>query len=530
MDRFDYIIVGGGSAGCVAASRLVRDFNARVLLLEAGQSDDSHLIKMPAGSFKMIFGGGEFVKFHQSEAQPTLGGRSVSLPQGNVLGGGSSVNVMAYTRGSKHDYARWNETSGNTGWAWEDLLPHFMKQEGNQRFHNDVHNGDGPLKVSEQPYIVEGAHAFVRTMQRLGVPFTQDFNAGELYGVGYHQATLFKGERCNAARAFLDPIRSDPRLQIVVRAKATRVLFDGKRAVGVEYRDPAGLHEARANGEVILTAGALVTPKLLMLSGIGPAAHLAEHGIPLISDQPGVGQNLQDHHSAFLIASTDGAHGYHGQSSGLPMIRNAIQYKLFKSGPVASTGSESMAFLNLDEPGADPDFQFYAIQTMWPGIADVKLDHGITFMANLMKPKSKGSIRLRSADPNADTIIDMNWMSDPDDERRFLKGLRFLRKVTTTDPLAGLIKAELAPGPGLTSDEDLLAYIRRTTGSNYHPCGTARMGSASDPDAVLTPDLRVNGVERLRVMDASMMPNIISCNTNATVMAVADRGVDLMMR
>lgn len=530
MDQYDYIVVGGGSAGCVVASRLVNDFNARVLLLEAGQDDDHHLVRMPAGSFKMIFGGGEFVKFHETDAQPHLSGRTVSLPQGNVLGGGSSVNVMAYTRGSRHDYARWDAVSGNTGWGWDDLLAHFLRQEGNQRFDNDFHNGDGPLKVSEQPYIVEGAHLFVRTMQRLGVPFTPDFNTGNLHGVGYHQATLHKGERCNAARAFLDPIRKNPRLTIATHARVNRVIVQNGRATGVEYRDRSGTKRARAERETVLTAGALVTPKLLMLSGIGPAKDLADLGIDVVSDQPGVGRNLQDHHSAFLIAGTKGAHGYHGQSSGLAMVRNALQYMLFKSGPVASTGSESMAFLNLDDANADPDFQLYAIQTMWPGIADAPLDHGITFMANLMKPKSKGSVRLRSADPDASPIVDMNWLSEPEDQRRFVKGLRLLRHIIRTEPIASIIKAELAPGPAVETDAEILDYIKRTTGSNYHPCGTVRMGAADDREAVLTPDLRVKGVEGLRVMDASMMPNIISCNTNATVMAVADRGVDLMMR
>ncbi len=530
MEEFDYIVIGGGSAGCVVASRLVQDFNARVLLLEAGHDDDSHLVRMPAGSFKMIFGGGDFVKFHHSSEQAQLGGRAVPLPQGNVLGGGSSVNVMAYVRGSRRDYQRWNEVAGNTGWGWDDLLPHFKKQEGNQRFHNEFHNGDGPLKVSEQPYIVEGAHVFVRTMQRLGLPFTPDFNTGEQLGVGYHQATLYRGERCSAARAFIDPIRSHPNLKIVTNASATRVLIENNVAVGVEYRDKKGLRQAAARGEVVLTAGALVTPKLLMLSGIGPAAHLAEHGIPIVTDQPGVGRNLQDHHSAFLVAGTKGAHGYHGQSSGWRMLLNGLQYLLFKSGPVSSTGSESMAFLNVDEPPDDPEFQIGAIQTMWPGLANAKLDHGITFLANVLRPKSRGSVRLRSKDPEAPPLVDMNWLSHKDDERSYLTAIGILRKVIATEPMASIIAAELAPGPSVSSDSDLLAYIRRTTGSNYHPCGTARMGRPDDEDAVLTPDLRVKGVERLRAMDASMMPTIVSANTNATVMAVADRGVDLMMR
>ena len=477
----------------------------------------------------MIFGGGNFVKFHQTTEQASLGGRAVSLPQGNVLGGGSSVNVMAYVRGSRCDYQRWNEASGNTGWGWDDLLPHFRRQEGNQRFENEIHSGDGPLKVSEQPYIVEGAHMFVRTMQRLGLPFTPDFNTGAPLGVGYHQATLYRGERCSAAQAFLGPIRSHPNLRIMTNATVTRILLNGNRAVGVEFRDKRGLHKVSTSREVLLTAGALVTPKILMLSGIGPGKHLMEHGIPIVSDQPGVGRNLQDHHSAFLIASTKGAYGYHGQSSGWRMILNAIQYLLFKSGPVSSTGSESMAFANLNEPPEDPDFQFGAIQTMWPGIADAKLDHGITFLANVLRPKSRGSVRLRSPDPYAAPVVDMNWLSHLDDERRYVQGIHFLRRVIGTDPMASIIASELAPGPAISKDSDILDYVRRTTGSSYHPCGTARMGRPDDPDAVLTPDLRVKGIERLRVLDASMMPTIISGNTNATVMAVADRGIDLMM-
>jgi choline dehydrogenase len=526
-ESYDYIVVGGGSSGCVAAGRLVKDFGMRVLLLEGGSNDDSPLVSMPAGSFKMMFGGGEFIKFHQSEAQPNLGGRSVPIPVGNLLGGGSSVNVMLYARGSRRDYDRWDEICGNAGWSWNDLLPHFRRQEGNQRYQNQAHGGDGPLKVSEQPHVVEGSDYFVRTMQGLGVPYSHDFNAGEILGVGYQQATVYRGERCNAARAFIDPVRGNSRLTISFHSRASRIIIENGRAVGVEYADRSGSKRAMASREVILTAGAFVTPKLLMLSGIGPAATLKKHGIKVISDQPGVGQNLMDHHSALLVGATNGPFGYHLQSSGWRMVRNALEYMAFRTGPVASTGSEAMAFVNLDG-GPDPDFQLYALQIMWPSLAP-KVDHGITLMANLMTPKSRGSVTLRSSDPADDPLIDVNWLSHPDDERRLIKAFHFLRKVLASHPLNSIVSAEVAPGLDVSSDEAILDYIRRTTVSNYHPCGTARMGRADDVNAVLTPDLRVKGVDGLRVMDASVFPVIVSANTNAPVMAVADRGIDMMM-
>jgi len=527
-EQYDYIVVGGGSAGCVVASRLVREFDARVLLLEAGGNDDSPLVSMPAGSFKMIFGGGEFVRTHQSIPQPALGGRAVSIHQANLLGGGSSVNVMVYTRGSREDYGRWDDICGKAGWDWNDILPYFMKHEGNQRFHNATHNGDGPLKVSEQPYVAEGSHYFVRTMQRLGVPFASDFNSGTLYGVGYQQATLNAGKRCNAARAFIDPIRSDPRLKISFRSKATKILIENGRAIGVEFKDKSGVKHAFAKREVILTAGALVTPKLLMLSGIGPAQQLKNHNIPVVSDLPGVGQNLQDHAGVMVVGSTRGAFGYHLQSSGWRMVRNAIQYALFRSGPVSSTGSEAVAFANIGKDSEEPDFQIYSLQMMWPGLVD-KEDHGVTLMANLLRPKSRGSITIASANPDDDPLIDFNWMSDPEDRRLFLKAFRYIRNILKTNPLAAIIAKEAAPGANVDTDEDIAEYLRNTVTTNYHPCGTARMGRADDELAVLTPDLRVRGVDGLRVMDASSFPTIISANTNAPTMALADRGVDLMM-
>lgn len=526
---YDYIVVGGGSAGCAAAGRLVQRYGVRVLLLEGGPGNNDRLIRMPAGSFKIIFSDSPYVKRYASCPQSGLNGRVVQIVQGTVIGGGSSVNVMAYTRGSRLDYDRWDEATGHAGWTWQDLLPYFRRQEGNRRLHDVAHGNDGPLKVSDPLYVVRSSDVFVRTMQRLGLPYRDDFNAGDLNGVGYLQTTIGNAERCSAADAFLTPLAHDRRLTIVTGAQVTRIRFDGRRAIGVDYLAGGTAHQVATSAEIILTAGAFATPKLLMLSGIGPADHLREHGIPVAVDSPGVGENLQDHNTALLTATTNGPFGYHGQDRGLRMLRNAFRYFAFRNGPVASNGSETMAFLNLGNPDADPDIQLYCLGVMWPFPKGGPPTHGITLMANLVKPLSRGRVRLRSSDPLADPIIDPNWMSESRDSERLLVALHYLRRILDTEPLAGIIGEERLPGPALHSDEDLLDYIRSTTESNYHPVGTCRMGRADDPMAVLTPDLCVRGTEALRVFDASMMPNIISANTNAPVMAVAERGVDLMM-
>jgi choline dehydrogenase len=288
--------------------------------------------------------------------------------------------------------------------------------------------------------------------------------------------------------------------------------------------------QARATEEIILTAGTFVTPKLLMLSGIGPKAHLEEHGITTKIDLPGVGQNLQDHHLTVLSASTTGAIGYFGEDRGFKAFRNLLQYLAFnKSGPIGATGSECMAFVNLDDPKADPDIQIYCVGIMWPSVRRKPTD-AITLMASLLKPKSRGHVKLRSANPKDQVEVDLKWLSDPSDQRRMLQAFKYLRKIAATAPLSTAIQEILSPENNVQSDEALLDYIRQTTESNYHPVGTCRMGVESDPLTVVTPDLKVKGLQNLRIFDASMMPVIISANTNATVMAVAEKGVDLMMR
>jgi choline dehydrogenase len=535
LDRYDYIVVGGGSSGCVTTSRLVREFGARVLLLEAGPRDGHRLIDMPAGFVKFLFRPSPFMSVYETEPQPSLGGRTLTLMQGHVLGGGSSVNAMTYTRGVPADYAKWDAASGHAGWDWATLLPYFRKHEGNQRLNTQAHGVDGPLKVSDPHHpLCDASRVFLHAMQDLGVDYSTDVNSGNEEGVNIVQTTTYKGRRCSATRAFLDPVRADPRLTLKCNTAVTRVLFEKGRAVGVEFVEAGGRGTARAYAanEVILTAGAYASPKLLMLSGIGPAAHLAEMGIESRVDLPGVGQNMQDHNCAFLVASADTACGYFGEDRGLRMLINGLQYLWFGSGPVASNASEVMAFVRTSEAtGAEPDLQIYCMPVMTPTpLLSPPPAHGITLMANLITPQSRGSLRLRSADPADKPIIAPNYLSDPRDLRTLIAGMRYARAIVETVPMSRLVKEVLGPEPTIKSDADLGAYCKAVTSTNYHPVGSCRMGLDSDPSAVLTPHLKVRGVEGLRVFDASMMPNIISANTNAPVMAVADRAVDLMMR
>lgn len=532
---FDYVIVGGGSAGCVAASRLVRDHGARVLILEAGGHAKSLLVDMPAGFIKFLKGS-PYLTFHTPVPQAALGGRRPVIPQGRALGGSSVVNGMVYIRGQAADYEAWDRETDHAGWSFRHMLPYFTRMEGNQRLGGRLHGVSGPLKVSDHIHRCDLSNAFVAALQEMGVPFNPDFNGGRQSGVGFLQLTTWKGRRCSAYRAFLEPVMGNPNLTVRTGCTATRVLIEDGRAVGVEYLRGGTAERARAGAEVILSAGAYQTPKLLMLSGIGPAEHLREHRIDVAVDLPGVGRNLMDHHEVPVVATTKGAYGYFGEDRGWRMAVNGLQYLLFKSGPVTSNGVEACVFIDPDSPGSpgdpvgDASIQLYCVPTIYldADIADVTPTHGVTLNACLLRPKARGSVRLASADPAAPPLIDPNYLGHPDDLRLSVAGLRYSREILEAQPLKDMIAGEILPGPGVTSDEGLADHCRRTVKTNYHPCGTCKMGSDRDPMAVLTPDLRVRGVEGLRVIDASMMPVIISGNTNATALAVGDRAADLI--
>ncbi|HEX2529665.1 MAG TPA: GMC family oxidoreductase N-terminal domain-containing protein [Geminicoccus sp.] len=529
--QYDFIVVGGGSSGCVTAGRLVKDHGARVLLLEAGPSDRNPLVNMPAGFIKLL-GVEKFMWFYETERQERLGNRAPIIPQGRIVGGGSSVNAMIYIRGQASDYDPWEESSGGAGWAFRNVVAHMRRMEGNQRLHNALHGVSGPLKISDPIHTCEASRAFVRAAQAVGIPYSGDFNGPRQTGVGYYQTTTFQGRRCSAATAFLGPVRDDPKLKLETRVVVTRIMLEGSRAVGVEYLQNGRTVQARAAQEVILCAGAIATPKLMMLSGIGPEDELRRHDITVKHRLDGVGGNFQDHHEVPVIAMTNGAYGYHGQDVGIAKYRNGLQYLLFKSGPVASNGVEAGGFFNPEDMDADPTIQLFCVPAVFldKDIKDIQPDHGITVNSCLLRPKSRGRLTLRSADPKAAPVIDPNYFDHPDDLRITLASVKVVREMFEASPLKEMVKKVVFPSDELKTDDDLIGHCRRFVKTVYHPVGTTRMGLPSDPLAVVDPDLRVIGMEGLRVFDASMMPTIISGNTNTTVLAVADKGVAHMMK
>jgi choline dehydrogenase len=407
----------------------------------------------------------------------------------------------------------------------------MRRMEGNQRLHNALHGVSGPLKISDPVHTCEASRAFVRAAQAVGIPYSHDFNGTRQTGVGFYQTTTYQGRRCSAANAFLDPVRDNPNLKLETGVLVQKVVLEGKRAVGVEYVQNGQAHQARAKHEVILCAGAIATPKLLMLSGIGPEEELRKHGIALKHRLDGVGANFQDHHEVPAIAMTNGAYGYHGQDVGLAKYRNGLQYLLFKSGPVASNGVEAGGFYNPEDPDADPTIQLFCVPAVFldKDITDIQPDHGITINSCLTRPKSRGRITLRSADPNAQPVIEPNYFDHPDDLRITLASLKVVREMFNAEPLKDMVKKVVFPSDELKTDEELIGHCKRFVKTVYHPAGTARMGTDKDPMAVVDPELRVIGLEGLRIFDASMMPNIMSGNTNTIVLAVADKGVAMMM-
>lgn len=534
MKEFDYVVVGGGSAGCIVAARLVQQGNARVLLLEAGSDEYHPLLKMPAGYMKFL-ASDKYLTLHQTENQPQLNGRGVIVPQAKVLGGGSTVNAMVYMRGHKQDYADWNSALGNQGtdWSWDALLPHFTAIEDNDHLGAPFHGVGGPMKVSHLGHFSPLSRAYVKTLQQLGIPYTPDFNTGNPFGVGFMQHTINgqTRQRCSVVDAFINPLRQDERLTIVTQAVVEEILFDGDSACGVRYSKRGESQQVRASQEVILAAGAYQTPKLLMLSGIGPQEQLEQHGIALRHHLAGVGKNLQDHYEVPVVASTKGAFGYYGQDRGWPMFKAGLQYMLFKTGPVTTTGVETCAFFDPLDFSATPTVQMFCVPTVYldRDVMGADPGHGVTVNSLLLRPKATGEVTLRDAKASTPPVIDTQIFGHPEDLARTLAGFRFARQVIATTPIAAMVRQEIFPGADVTSEQAITEHCKRMVKTGYHPVGTCRMGHDDDPLAVLTDDLRVRGVQRLRVVDASMMPNIISGNTNAIVMAVAHRAAELLL-
>jgi choline dehydrogenase len=521
---FDYIIVGAGSAGCVLASRLTEDPACRVLLLEAGGEDDSALIRTPAFYGQLQDSPCDWAD--RTVPQTHLNGRRIFMPQGRVLGGSSTINYMIYIRGNRDDYDQWAR-AGNEGWAYEDVLPYFVKAENNQTFINRYHGTAGPLKVASHPPSNPLVERYLAAAQEVGIAFNPDFNGESQEGCGPLQATIANGVRCSAASAYLHPARARPNLTVLTHAFATRLQFRGNRAVGVQYLRFGSVEKAEASCEVILSAGALRSPQLLMLSGMGPGPELERLGIAVRQHMPGVGKNLQDHlHTRVRCEITQPL--TYGPLSDERKAAALRAYGANRSGALASNFLEAGAFVKSHPHETAPGLQLFFLMTLSPDYPEGATPnrHGITLTSYINRPLSRGEVTLASSDPLDRPIINPNYLSAPDDMRCAAAGVRWNLSILYAGAFDDIRGAEVAPGVNSRSAEDMESFIRRTASTTWHPAGTCRMGK--DETAVVDSRLRLRGIEALRVVDASIMPTIVSGNTNAPTIMIAEKAAGLI--
>lgn len=528
MQRCDYLILGGGTAGCVLANRLSEDSSVQVVMLEAGPEDRDWRIHVPAG-IRNLLRSKAYNWFYMTEPQDTMNGRSIYWPRGRVLGGSSSINGMVYIRGQQEDFDRWQEC-GATGWGWDSLFPYFLKIENQSRGPDDYHAVGGPLNVSDRDNRSEVWSSFIDSAINLGIPRNHDFNGAKQEGVGYYQTTVHHGRRSSASTAYLKPVRNRPNLQVITGALVEEIRFDGIRAVGASYVKDGQRHQLDCNGEVLLCGGAINSPQLLMLSGIGPTQHLQQMGIPVRVDAPEVGKNLQDHLNLRLtyrlnrpISFNDHYHSiYH-------KLRIGLRYLLKRGGPIAyptaQVGLFARSAVEIDRPDIQYHFSDYTTNEK-TGLPD--RFPGMSFSVCHLRPHSRGEILLRSARSDEHPAIYANYLSQPEDCRVAMAAVKLTRQLARTAPLANLVEQELEPGPDVVSDEQILDFARNNGSSIYHPVGTCRMGS--DPASVVTPELQVRGTTHLRVVDASIMPELISGNTYAATLVIAERAADLIRK
>jgi len=525
--EFDYVVVGGGSAGCVLAARLTEDPEVTVCLLEAGPVDKSVLIHCPAGLAVLAKNGAANWAF-ETVPQPGLNGRRGYQPRGKVLGGSSSINAMIYLRGQPRDYDDW-AAEGNPGWSWAEVLPYFKRAEHNERGADAWHGTGGPLNVKDLTTPHRFGGIFVDAAKQAGHPVNADFNGAAQEGVGVYQVTHRNGERFSVAKGYLTPNRGRPNLTIVTSAHALRLRFDGRRASGVEARVGSETKTFLARREVLLSAGALQSPQLLMLSGIGPAEHLGALGIPVRHDLPGVGGNLHDHVDVVQVLDAPELKDLFGLSfaGAVNLVKGVFEWRKHRRGLLTTNFAEAGGFIRSRAEVERPDLQLhFVIGKLVDHGRKTVFGHGYSCHVCLLRPKSRGTVRLASADPKASPLIDPNFLAERDDLERLVLGFRAMRRILEQPALAGHGARELAKSAGARSDAEIEAFIRGHADTIYHPVGTCRMGNG--PMDVVDAELRVRGVEGLRVVDASIMPAIVSGNTNAPTVMIAEKAADMI--
>jgi choline dehydrogenase len=527
LSEFDFIVVGAGSAGCVLASRLSEDSSTRVLLLEAGPPDHSPWIHLPIGYGKTMWSEKYNWCFH-TDPDPNMNGRRIYWPRGKTLGGSSSINGLIYIRGQREDYDHW-ASLGCKGWSAADVLPYFIKSEHNQRGASEYHGVGGPLSVSNIGARNHLIDAFVEGAKEIGVASTDDFNGAQQEGAGYYQLTTWNGLRWSTAKGYLRPARSRKNLCVETNAHATSLILENKRAVGIRYRQHGQDKLARCRAEVLLCAGAIQSPQLLQLSGIGSGALLRKFAIPVIHDLPGVGENLQDHlqirltYEANVATTNDQLNSWSGKA------KLGLQWLLRRSGPLAVGINQGGCFMRAMPDAKTPDIQFH-VATLSADMAGGKVHpfSGFTLSVCQLRPESRGHIRIKSVDPFAPPEMQPNYLSTDVDRRTNVAAVRAARAIARSQAMRPLVKREVKPGIDQEDDRSLLEYCRNNGATIFHPSGTCKMGAANDPMAVLDERLRVRGVAGLRVIDCSAMPTLVSGNTNAPVVMMAEKASDMI--